>query len=89
MKHACSTFDLNQCQDPRVTKEVTFSGQSSEFSSHYVSVLSEIGVTGGIISSVKILLSWYINGLIRLITNAESAMWPFMNPEREQAGDCY
>lgn len=38
----------------------------------------ELGVTGGIISSVKILLSWYFDNMIRLIINAECAVWPFM-----------
>lgn len=45
---------------------------------YYVSVLSELSVTWGIVSSLKILLSWYFDKTIRLIINAECAVWPFM-----------
>lgn len=45
---------------------------------YYVSVLSELGVTRGIVSSLKILLSWYFDNMIRLIISAECAVWPFM-----------
>lgn len=50
----------------------------TRLSSYCVSVLSELGVTRGVVSSLKILLSWYCDNMIRLIINAECALWPFM-----------
>lgn len=50
----------------------------TRLSSYCVSLLPELGVTAGMVSSMKILLSWYFENVIRLIINAECALCPFM-----------